>query len=283
MGLPPSDAPPSYTEATTTTSPIPSSSSPSSSQYNNNPLGPSPLTTHLRTLPARLAHSHLARQTVQASHDLDLTSLLVPHVEAFLVGLTTSGPGGSLSSATRRGAGGMRAGVAELTLVPASAVPAGWAMSGVGERRAEGEVVVVRRVDVAGLVGDDDDDEGGEKKGREAKGRGFGREEEDDDDYGRASASRSAGFDEWAASTRTIARGEANPGRRREGGAEQAPPLVPPPVSPPGLGSAGSGAEDDSVKMTVRAEEVTFRKENAFGVWESKSGWGIVVTVRVKP
>lgn len=337
MGLPPSDAPPSYTEATT--SPIPSPSSLSSSQYNNNnnPLGPSPLTTHLRTLPARLAHSHLARQTVQASHDLDLTSLLVPHVEAFLVGLTTSGPGGSLSSAARRGAGGMRAGVAELTLVPASAVPAGWAMSGVGERRAEGEVVVVRRVDVAGLVGDDDD-EGGEKKGREGKGRGFGREEEDDDDDGRAAASRSAGFDEWgrfdtddrtgrgksgkaeggwwfadeemARRLATYLRPEANLERKqvqaavverkavekersgwgrwglgggRKKAAEQAPPLVPPPVSPPGLASPGSGGEDDSVKMTVRAEEVTFRKENAFGVWESKSGWGIVVTVRVKP
>ncbi|KAK4101251.1 hypothetical protein N658DRAFT_496547 [Parathielavia hyrcaniae] len=54
------------------------------------------------------------------------------------------------------------------------------------------------------------------------------------------------------------------------------------PAVSPGLSSPGSGAEDDSVKMTVRAEEVTFRKENEFGLWESRTGWGIVVTIKVK-
>ena len=43
-----------------------------------------------------------------------------------------------------------------------------------------------------------------------------------------------------------------------------------------------SGAETrDGVSMTVNAEEITFRRENEFGVWESLSGFGIVVTVRV--
>jgi hypothetical protein len=64
--------------------------------------------------------------------------------------------------------------------------------------------------------------------------------------------------------------------------AEQTSPVLSSPVSP-ALSSPTSGGENDAVKMTVRAEEVTFRKENEFGLWESRTGWGIVVTVRVKP
>lgn len=33
--------------------------------------------------------------------------------------------------------------------------------------------------------------------------------------------------------------------------------------------------------MHVRAEHVTFRRENEMGIWESKSGWGIVVRLRL--
>ncbi len=37
----------------------------------------------------------------------------------------------------------------------------------------------------------------------------------------------------------------------------------------------------DRLVMTVKAEEVTFRKENDFGIWESRHGIAIVVRVRV--
>jgi hypothetical protein len=40
--------------------------------------------------------------------------------------------------------------------------------------------------------------------------------------------------------------------------------------------------EDDAVSFTVKAEEVTFRRENEMGIWESKTGWGLVVRIRVK-
>lgn len=44
-----------------------------------------------------------------------------------------------------------------------------------------------------------------------------------------------------------------------------------------------SGVEQaDRVKMSVRADEVTFRRENDFGVWESLNGWGIVVVIQVR-
>lgn len=36
----------------------------------------------------------------------------------------------------------------------------------------------------------------------------------------------------------------------------------------------------ERVTMTTRAEEVTFRKENELGIWETKTGWGIIMRVR---
>lgn len=43
----------------------------------------------------------------------------------------------------------------------------------------------------------------------------------------------------------------------------------------------GAMLEEDKVGMTVRTEEVTFRRENEFGVWESLTGWGVVVCLKV--
>ncbi|GFP58580.1 hypothetical protein ACSS6W_005846 [Trichoderma asperelloides] len=37
----------------------------------------------------------------------------------------------------------------------------------------------------------------------------------------------------------------------------------------------------ERVTMTTRAEEVTFRKENEFGIWETRTGWGIIMRVRI--
>lgn len=56
--------------------------------------------------------------------------------------------------------------------------------------------------------------------------------------------------------------------------AESTPPPPPAPRAPRN--------EEDEVLMTVKAEEVTFRRENEFGIWESKTGWGLVVRVRIR-
>ncbi|GAB1318133.1 hypothetical protein MFIFM68171_08343 [Madurella fahalii] len=328
MGNPTDDLPPSYESIT---SPSPSSSS------NIHPL-PSPLTTHLQTLPARLRATHQARMTTQASRDLDTTALLVPHVEAFLADLTAR----QGSSTTARWPS-----VAELTLVPAAAVPAGWAMTGAAERRKEGEVVRVGRVDMAkaggekagdavaaaaaaaaGFSGDgdgDDRDDGDEATSSLARGEpgGFdewGRFDTDDGAGGGAGGGGRAG--EWwfrdeemarrlaaylrpepnlerkhvqaaVAERKVVPVKEEKPSsgwrwglgggssRKKAPGEEKSP--IPSPVTPSSPSpSVGTGSEiDDWVKMTVRAEEVTFRKENEFGVWESRRGWGVVVTVRV--
>ncbi|POR33828.1 UDP-glucose 4-epimerase [Tolypocladium paradoxum] len=56
------------------------------------------------------------------------------------------------------------------------------------------------------------------------------------------------------------------------------PPLPPPASSPAPSASAGR----DAVTMSAGAEEVTFRRENEMGIWESTTGWGIVVRVRIR-
>ncbi|KAK4120549.1 hypothetical protein N657DRAFT_674218 [Parathielavia appendiculata] len=310
------DLPPSYTESIITPSPLfpqlPTTTTTTSS---------SPLTTHLRTLPSRLRATQLARQSAQASHDLALTDLLVRHIEAFLAADLTSSCASASSMSAERG-GGMIPPVAELTLVPASAVPAEWGMSGAVERRREGELVRVVRVDMGKVgsgdgdgfdtVGDAEGDEvGGSLGAREAGFDEWGRFDTDGGSGGNA-AGRQGGWwftDEDMASRlaaylrpeptsdrkhiqpvvvekKAVGKEKSGWGRWGLGGgrkkaAEQSSPVVAPPVSP-GLSSFGSGAENDSVKMTVTAEEVTFRKENEFGLWESRTGWGIVVTVKVK-
>ncbi|KAK3377164.1 hypothetical protein B0T24DRAFT_236227 [Lasiosphaeria ovina] len=58
--------------------------------------------------------------------------------------------------------------------------------------------------------------------------------------------------------------------------------LMSPPLSgTPGLADVRT-PQDDGISMTVRAEEMRFRRENDFGVWESLSGYAIAVTVKTR-
>ncbi|KAK3348721.1 hypothetical protein B0T25DRAFT_228218 [Lasiosphaeria hispida] len=307
------DLPPTYTESTTTTSTpdLP----PSLTSYYT-----SPITTHLSSLPARLRAAHAAHLTTQASRDLEIITRLAPAVETFLRDLT--------SSARAPPA------VAELTLVPAAAVPRGWALSGAAERRREGEAVRVVRVDSgkedpakpsggskaveAGYAArndddDDDDDDDSDGDGR-ARGNGdgepgfdeWGRFNDGDGDGGESAgvpaswwyfrdegvARRLAGYLQPKAEVKTErrqiqqavldAKKQSSGWRwgRKKSGSESAPAASsPPPFSP---SPAPVVEADDRVNMTIRAMEVTFRKENDLGVWETRNGFGIVVTVKVK-
>ncbi|KAK4132131.1 hypothetical protein BT67DRAFT_457551 [Trichocladium antarcticum] len=254
---PHNDLPPTYNEATTTTT-ASSTSSPLNLSHpprRIHPL-PSPLTAHLRTLPARLRQAQHARLTAQAARDLDLvTERLVPPVEAFLAGLTGV------------------PGVAALTLVPGAAVPR-------GGLRAPREA--------AGFDGwgrfDTDDAGGGPGDGErvteawwwfrdEAMARRLALYLRPEPDLGRRRVQavvveQKAAKSIWPWSRRKSTGGQTSP--------------TSPTLPSPGLPSPGEAEADDSVTMTVRADEVTFRKENAFGVWESRTGFGIVVTVRVR-
>ncbi|TLS24644.1 hypothetical protein PpBr36_08312 [Pyricularia pennisetigena] len=329
----PEAAPPPYSEsAFPTTSTIPSrptAQTPSPSSLLN-----SHLATHLSSLPARLRQTQSERATRQALCDLDVVERIVPHVEAFVADVVDAHPRPT----------------AELTIVPAPAVPPAWALSGAAERRREGELVHLVRLAVPDTsppawAGASDDKgpppppAGNDKAGRlgdaEAASRSAGSSLRPERDW------TSTQFDEWGRwdedAEAAAAGGTAGSGSttswwwRDERMAERlAAHLRPrPPVkmerrevraavvqakedkksgwglwrkksssstaAPASSAAAAAAAaapavspespvldHDDGVKMTVRADEVTFRRENDFGVWESMSGWGIVVTIAVR-
>ncbi|KAL2157308.1 hypothetical protein VTH06DRAFT_6246 [Thermothelomyces fergusii] len=278
---PPRSLPPSPSRLTTTTT-------------------TSPLTQHLRTLPARLHASRQARQTAQAAQELDLAGgVLAPHVEAFL---------GQLDGAS--------SGRAELTLVPASAVPRGAALSDADARRAHGDVVRAVRVDqqqpgsvlreeIIAEFGDwgrfdssEGDGGGGDGEpwwfGDEAMARrlaAYLRPEPDLDrkrvqarvvENSSSNKRISAASKEKPSGLARLGLGFGGGGRKKA--AERAPSGSPiDPASTPGQPPAAVVGGEDPITMTVRAEEVTFRWENDFGLWESRTGWGIVITLTMRP
>ncbi|KAK4222541.1 hypothetical protein QBC38DRAFT_80193 [Podospora fimiseda] len=326
------DAPPSYTDSIVPSSSLsfasPSSPTGSSSAFSPGILPPtltssltSTLTNHLRTLPARLNLIQHARATEQASRELDIITYLVPSIESFLNDYASLHP---------------LPPTAELTIVPTAAVPTGWLLSGAAERRKEGELVRVLKVNIPSKNSNGDflpNGGQGEKGGRRET------QANDDGDFGDrslSSPSQEAGFDEWgrfeceetdgpgglskqgwswfkdedmARRLATYLRPEVNVERKQvakqvvenkkavaaergsiwgrwgRGGKKEKEQResVLGPTGLTGIVAPGPAVEnrEDGVKMSVRAREVTFRKENDFGVWEGRSGFGIVVTVRV--
>ncbi|KAM7212151.1 hypothetical protein V8F06_012476 [Rhypophila decipiens] len=311
------EVPPSYYESISPSTPAytPPSSSSISSRGNNELVHPSssitsPLTTHLHNLPIRMRANQEARVTEQAAQDVEIIALLAPHVEKFMVDL------GSLARIPTR---------AELTLVPGTMVPKGAKMSGAAERRREGEVVRVVRVEFPRLK---KEDSGDNKKGGERYGNGYPSEKGmrdnsradngggvfDDSDEDERDES---GFDEWGrfdteagegatkenpwffrdeamahrlarylgpepnldrrhiqavvAATSSSRSGWSRWGRKKQ---QAVPKSVNSPMLSPG--------ETEQASMTVRVEEVVFRVVNDFGIYESLSGFGIVVTVKIR-
>ncbi|KAL8380843.1 hypothetical protein RB595_005234 [Gaeumannomyces hyphopodioides] len=299
--------------------PPPYSESPGAGFSPTRPVGPlnpslytSHLAAHLSTLPARLRESQHARSTRQAASDLDVVERVLPHVEAFLadiVSLPRPPP------------------AAELTFVPAPAVPPPWGLTGAAERRREGDLVQLVRLELPDPAAVDG--KGGKGGGGSDVKNGTGsaaaaaaaktptsadsslrperdwssRTENLFDEWGRwgddaaASGDQQAGSWWWrdeSAARRLAAYLQPAPIVKTERRAVQAAvggeesssasstPTSPNPQSSPTVAASPILGQDESVYMTVRADEITFRKENDFGVWESMSGWGIVVVVTIK-
>lgn len=294
--LPPDlDPPPSYTASPPlyTSLPLQSpSSSPSSSfQQGATPLSTvlDPLSSHLRALPSRVRQANLAQHSARAAADLEALERALPEVEGFLA-----------SAPDVLG----KAAAARLVLVPGAAVPEAWMLSEGEEWKRRREVVTVGRVDGRreGNV------KGGDEKGRGGKVEREREREREFDDWGRwddgdgeASAEgeealwwrdedmarRLAGYlqpKEQVKTERREVRAEVQQQQREKRGlfggwgrkAPEARPVTAERVIPAGR------PDTEGVSMTVRAEEVTFRRENEFGIWESRSGWGVVVTVRIR-
>ncbi|KAB5582288.1 hypothetical protein GE09DRAFT_263138 [Coniochaeta sp. 2T2.1] len=296
--------PPSYTQTLLPTSTPSSSSTPQSLTSVLDPLS-----THLRTLPQRIRETSALQHTLQTDTDLELLSYILPHVEAFLLSsdVVTSKAGLAqlvlMPKDTVEGGWGLseveeQRGRGEIVRVGRVDVAGiGEAETGLGEKGG-------------GARG-----EKGEKKSGGGVEGGKGREEKVDttfDGWGRwgsdattsTTTSKAYWFRDEAMARRLAAylqpkevvkteRREIQKevqtqkekkglfgGWGRKGGASDAKPA---PAGTNAKGAAvGPKLEMEGVTMTVRAQEVTFRRENEFGVWESLSGFGVVVSVRVR-
>lgn len=262
MSTPP--APPPYTS-------LPDGSS--------RPRSPSSLfASHLSGLRARIQHEQASLSLARQRQDLEALSLLVPRVEALLCSIAAVDPPPAL---------------VEATLVPDEAVGQGWTPSD-SERRRSGHVTTVMRVarrppaapDGAGTAREDGALDGHghhREKTRSGAGAGAGAWSWwSDEGMARRLAkqlqpSRATATATATASDDGLGRGKEEKKaawwslfRRGVSSAE---------VSTPGPSSSESHVSSDHVIMTVSAEESTFRRENDMGIWESKTGWGLVVRV----
>lgn len=214
---------------------------------------PSFLTAHLQNL----------RAQADIARDVD-DSRLLSRISDAVEGLLTS-----VLAKPRRQQAPLR--IIEAVAVPAEIIAPTWTLSDDG--RESGKIARVVRVSTR------DEGKGGDKKGghdtndedssiRESLNKGFddwGRWSDDgnDDEEGSGSAS-------WWSDERLA---------RRLAGFLQ--PIQPPSRSSNAGPSSAAARIDEAVSMATRVEEVTLRRENEMGLWESKTGWAIVVRFRM--
>jgi hypothetical protein len=272
------DLPPPYAEA------FPASSSPLPSL----PSQDSPIATLITTLQTVIKTTQKDHTTTQALCDSKILSHIFPHLQNYLTALATTTPPPTNS---------------ELVLVPAAAVPSDWTLSADRDRR-EGEARALARVSdtqdkkssgvgaggggsssVSARLADYDDrtiNEWGtwsdDVQPARAPGNWWWKDE------GMASRlSRLLQPKTQPKVDRQIVKQVVQQTKQEKkrgwglfGGNQSTPPPAPTPVV------AAANQVDDGVVTTVRPEEVTFRRENEFGVWESMNGWGIVVRVKIR-
>ncbi|KAK2045751.1 hypothetical protein LZ31DRAFT_238788 [Colletotrichum somersetense] len=278
-------APPSYREATTSHASI-SSFHPASSV--------SATLDSLSSLLRVTQSQQTARDTITTTN---LLPLLTPHITSLLTRLGTTPHPPTLT---------------ELYLVPVAAVGPEWSIASAAERRA-GEVAYVVRVRPEA----DPDSKGGGSDSKcaawSASADAAGSSSRDyefdewgrwDDDAAAMSTSREGWWwwDDGALARRLAKRLQPEPKLDRvvvstvveqareekkavrwgmfRSATQSSSSASPLPRQPGNVAAASK--QDEDVVMTVRAEEVTFRRENEMGIWESMRGYGIVVRVRIR-
>ncbi|KAF4451237.1 hypothetical protein F53441_5780 [Fusarium austroafricanum] len=256
------DLPPPYTEAG------PSVSTPISEPRQS-------VTTifaaHLENLPLRIQSTQAARHSVRDQRDSEILTLLVPHIEDMLSSIAAMDPPPRL---------------VEMTMVPEEAVGEGWVFSDQHQSRT-----VVRIREDRKLVGDHKtgDQKTPLKQNEPPKERAFdewGRWEDDtqeapSDDVlwwsDHDMAARLAKYISPERVDRQVVKAQVEQIKKssRWGLFKKTEPTTPPAPVP-------KAQEDEPVTMTCKAEEVTFRRENEMGIWEGKTGWGLVVKVKLR-
>ncbi|KAH7133170.1 hypothetical protein B0J13DRAFT_529093 [Dactylonectria estremocensis] len=222
--------------------------------------------SHLRDISSRISSARAVRTSERDERDSEILALLVPHIESFIQSITT------MNRPPR---------LLEMTMVPDGSVGKEWIFSDEDQTRK----VVRIREDVK-LKGD-------------SKGKPETPRQREFDDWGRWDNPVPSTSDEslWWSDDEMASRlaKYLQPERPRRAApvpiiAQVLPKKAsgwgmfkkPDVTTPPPLPSRAPRNEEEEVSMTVKAEEVTFRRENEMGIWESKTGWGLVVSIRIR-
>ncbi|KAM0351609.1 hypothetical protein ACHAPU_002619 [Fusarium lateritium] len=222
--------------------------------------------SHLNNLPLRIQSTQAARTSVRDQRDSEILTLLVPHVEDVLSSIAAMDPPPR---------------VVEMTMVPEEAVGEGWVFSDLDQSRT-----VVRVSQDRKLV---EDQKQPPKREREL------RNERAFDDWGRwEDKSQHSASDDvlwWSDHDmalrlakyispervdRQVVKAHVEQAKKASRWSlfKKTEPSTPPTPIPQ--------LQEEPVTMTVKAEEVTFRRENEMGIWEGKTGWGLVVKVKIR-
>ncbi|KAF5231858.1 hypothetical protein FAUST_9051 [Fusarium austroamericanum] len=218
--------------------------------------------SHLQNLPLRIHSVQAARTSARDQRDSEILTLLVPHVEEMLSSITAKDPSPRLT---------------ETIFVPGDAVGEEWFFSDEDESRT-----VVRVREDTKLVGDQKRPPEPEVEPRKEKAFDEWGRWQDDSTQDSSSdnvlwwsdhdmAIRLAKYISPERVDRQVVKAHVEQAKKSSGWGflKKSKPQTPEPPKP-------KVQEEDPVTMVVKAEEVTFRKENAMGIWEGKTGWGLI-------
>jgi hypothetical protein len=224
--------------------------------------------SHLQNLPLRIHSVQAARTSARDQRDSEILTLLVPHVEEMLSSIAAKDSPPRLT---------------ETILVPGDAVGEEWFFSDEDASRT-----VVRVREDHKLVGDQKRPPKQEVEPR--KERAFDDWGRWEDDTSQDSSShnvlwwsdhdmaiRLAKYISPERVDRQVVKAHVEQAKKSSGWGflKKNKPQIPEPPKP-------KVQEEDPVTMIVKAEEVTFRKENEMGIWEGKTGWGLVIKVKIR-
>ena len=223
--------------------------------------------SHLHNLPNRIHSVQAARTSARDQRDSEILTLLVPHVEEMLSSIAAIHPPPRL---------------AEMIMVPADAVGQDWIFEDEDHTRT-----VVRVTEDRKLVGDQK--QAPKRESEPRKNRAFDEWGRWEDDTTQSSSSddvlwwldhdmavRLAKYISPERLHRQVVKAHVEQAKKssRWGLFKKNEPQTPLPKS--------KLQEEEPVTMVVKAEEVTFRRENEMGIWEGKTGWGLVVKVNIR-
>lgn len=211
--------------------------------------------SHLSSLRAGIANEQAARHSAQDEADNLILSLLIPHVEECLASIATIHPAPSL---------------VEATLVPDAAVDETWHTTDDDDRR-DGIFNSVIRVSEHSKIPS--------VQKRSSTSQSNNELWWSDEDMARRLASHLQPARPTAAVDRQTVREHVAQQKKSsrwglfKGSSSSS--------SHPRIAQATPKTKED-ITMTVVADEKAFRKENDLGIWESKTGWGIVIRVKIR-